>query len=91
MPSSNTILTGELDAQTKFWLFFLENYRVVWDFLVTILTSTSILDAVQLLIGSTMYSYFGPLVNFITQLYTMYNLDDFRWGKTRIGIAEKEE
>ncbi|KNG52576.1 glycosyltransferase family 2 protein [Stemphylium lycopersici] len=85
------VQTHEPDAQTRLCSIVLKSYRVVWDLLVVILASTSILDAVQLLIGSTMYGYFGSLVNFIVQLYTIYNLDDFTWGKTRIGIAEKAE
>jgi chitin synthase len=36
-----------------------------------------------------MHSYFAAYVNFMTQLYTLYKLDDFRWGKTRVVVAEK--
>ncbi|KAH6644894.1 chitin synthase [Boeremia exigua] len=81
----------KLDRQTKLWLFFLGRYRNAWDLLVAILASTSVLDAVQLCIGSMMYSYFIPFVNFVVQFYTLYKLDDFTWGKTRVGVEARVE
>jgi hypothetical protein len=31
----------------------------------------------------------GAAVNLVVQLYTLYNLNDFRWGKMRKGGTEK--
>ena len=59
--------------------------------LVIITASDSVLDAIQSFVGAVMYGIFAPTVNFITQLYVLYKLDDFRWGKTRIGVADKAE
>ncbi|KAG9187401.1 chitin synthase [Alternaria panax] len=78
-----------LDNQTKFYLFLLENYRLMYDMLVIVAASDSVLDAIQSFVGALMYGLFAPTVNFVTQLYTLYKLDDFRWGKTRIGVTDK--
>jgi chitin synthase len=59
--------------------------------LVIITASDSVLDAIQSLVGAVMYGVFAPTVKFITQLYVLYKLDDFRWGKTRIGVTDKAE
>ena len=57
--------------------------------LVVVAASDSVPDIIQSFIGFWMYGFFGPTVNFVTQIYTLYKLDDFRWGKTRIGVADK--
>ncbi|EDU46390.1 chitin synthase [Pyrenophora tritici-repentis] len=80
-----------VDPTTRYYLFFFENYRMVWDLLVIVVSMGSPTEAVQLFVGSMMYGYFAPLVNFITHLYTLYKLDDFRWGKTRVVVAQKAE
>ncbi|RMZ67133.1 chitin synthase [Pyrenophora seminiperda CCB06] len=86
-----TSYSGHLDPTTRYCLFFFENYRMVWDLLVIITSTGSPTEAVQLFIGSMMYGYFAPLINFMTHLYTLYKLDDFRWGKTRVVVAQKTE
>ncbi|RYN41491.1 hypothetical protein AA0113_g1652 [Alternaria arborescens] len=79
----------QIDNQTKFYLIILENYRLVYDLLVVVAASDSVPDIIQSFVGFWMYGFFGPTVNFVTQLYTLYKLDDFRWGKTRVGVADK--
>ena len=64
---------------------------MIWDILVIAMSTGSPTEAVQLFVGCIMYSYLAPLVNFITHIYTLCKLDDFRWGKTRIAVAGKEE
>ncbi|EFQ90064.1 hypothetical protein PTT_13433 [Pyrenophora teres f. teres 0-1] len=79
----------QLDPTTRYYLFFFENYRMIWDLLVIVMSTGSPTEAVQLFVGSMMYGYFAPLINFFTHLYTLYKLDDFRWGKTRVVVANK--
>ncbi|EMD85490.1 glycosyltransferase family 2 protein [Bipolaris maydis ATCC 48331] len=73
-----------LDNRTLSILYFLENYRKVWDLMCVIFSARSLLESLQLLSGIIIYGLCAPFVNFVVQLYTIYNLDDFRWGKTRI-------
>lgn len=68
----------------------MENYRLLYDLMIIMVTTDSLLEKVQALIGAYLYGLGAPFINFITQLYTLYKLDDFRWGKTRIAVAEKE-
>ena len=69
----------------------MENYRLIYEFLVIMISTDSLLEKVQALIGAYLYETFAPFVNLITQVYILRKLDDFRWGKTRIGVAEKEK
>ncbi|KAL6160158.1 hypothetical protein ACJQWK_09386 [Exserohilum turcicum] len=73
---------------TQTVVFFLEHYRMVWDILCIILRTGSPLEGIQLMAGAMLYAIFAPPINFITHLYTLYNLDDFRWGKTRIAVSK---
>ena len=61
---------------------------MVWDILCIILRTGSPLEGIQLMAGAMLYAIFAPPINFITHLYTLYNLDDFRWGKTRIAVSK---
>jgi chitin synthase len=62
---------------------------MIWDIVIMIFSTRSPKEAIQLFLGTIMYAQFGPIVNFTTQLYTLYKLDDFRWGKTRIAVSQK--
>jgi chitin synthase len=64
---------------------------VIYDFFVIMMSTDSLLEQFQAFMGVWMYSYFAQMMNFVTQLYTLYKLDDFRWGKTRIGVTAKVE
>lgn len=79
-----------MDPASAYALIVLLNYRRIWDFIVVVISSRSPLEFIQYCIGCVMYEYTVSTINFITQLYTIYNLDDFRWGQMRKAATKKE-
>ncbi|KAF2126323.1 glycosyltransferase family 2 protein [Dothidotthia symphoricarpi CBS 119687] len=77
-----------LDVRTGFILFMLGRFRNIWDILVVFKSSKSLTEVVQCLIGVVMCSTVGQTVTVIIHLYSLYHLDDFRWGKTRVTISD---
>lgn len=72
------------------YVLLMENYRLFYDIMVIMATTDSLHEHIQALIGAFIYGIGAPFINLITQIYTLYKLDDFRWGKTRIAVAEKK-
>ena len=48
------------------------------------------LDIFRFLIGLVVYLLFGALVNIMVGIYSLANVDCFKWGKTRIGSQETD-
>ena len=91
MNFANIRLTGDLDDRTIFYIVAFEYYRRVFDLMVTLISCDSFIDVVQTVIGCVAYTWSAAYVNVCTQFYTLCRMDDFRWGKTRIAVAGKEE
>lgn len=49
------------------------------------------IEIIQLYIGIIIWYFIGILLVFIIHLYTLYNLDDFSWGKTRINKNDDDD
>ncbi|KAI4656862.1 uncharacterized protein J4E78_006753 [Alternaria triticimaculans] len=81
----------DLDNRTIFYIVAFEYYRRVFDLMVTLISCDSFIDVVQTVIGCVAYTWSAAYVNVCTQFYTLWRMDDFRWGKTRIAVAGKEE
>jgi chitin synthase len=51
---------------------------------------SSILEILQAVIGWLLFNFVVSRLNFLTQAYTLYNLDDFRWGQMRKATTVKK-
>jgi chitin synthase len=63
---------------------------MAWDFTVLMISSNSLLEFLQAVLGWLLFVYVVSPLNFLTQAYTLYNLDDFRWGRMRKAATAKE-
>ena len=79
-----------MDPAIAYALLVLLKYRRIWSFVVGVISSRSPLEFFQYCIGCVMYEYTVSMIGMITQLYTIYNLDDFRWGQMRKTATKKE-
>jgi chitin synthase len=68
-----------------------EYYRRIFDLFIAVKTSDSFSEIVQTVLGCVLYTWSAAYVNVTTQFYTLWRMDNFRWGKTRIAVAGKEE
>jgi len=82
--------TATMDPAIAYALLVLLKYRRIWSFVVGVISSRSPLEFFQYCIGCVMYEYTVSMIGMITQLYTIYNLDDFRWGQMRKTVTKKE-
>lgn len=53
------------------------------------MSSRTLTEGIQYLSGAVIYHFICPYVSLVVQLFTFYNLDDFRWGKTRVVVEEE--
>jgi hypothetical protein len=51
----------------------------------------SALERFQFILGLSIFTVFGPLINICVTLYAVKNMDNFGWGKTRKVVAETGE
>lgn len=72
---------------TGFIFHFLVMYRKVWDLLIIFMFPRSLTEAIQYLLGAILCNIVGWLVAGAIQVYSLYHLDNFRWGKTRITVS----
>ena len=64
--------------------FALVTFRDIWNLSIVFMSPRSLKEAIQYVIGAVMCNAFGPYVGMTIVLYSLYHLDDLRWGKTRI-------
>ena len=64
--------------------FAFATFRDIWNLSIVFMSPRSRKEAIQYVIGALMCSFLGPYVGISIVLYSLYHLDDFRWGKTRI-------
>lgn len=68
--------------------FALDSFRNIWNLSIVFMSPRSLKEAIQYVIGFVMCNTLGPYVAMTVVLYSLYHLDDFRWGKTRIVIED---
>lgn len=49
------------------------------------------IDILRFFIGLIMYLFFGAIVNICICIYSLLNVDCFKWGKTRIAVETPQE
>lgn len=64
-------------------LFALGMFRNIWNLSIAFVSSRSLKEAIRYVIGAIMCIFFGQYVGTAVVIYSLYHLDDFRWGKTR--------
>lgn len=69
--------------------FFLATFHTTWDYLVVLSSSRTRLEFAQNLLGTLLIYHIGRVVACVVHIYTLYYLDDFRWGKMRAKIEAK--
>ncbi|KUL91538.1 hypothetical protein ZTR_01643 [Talaromyces verruculosus] len=74
----------EFDPRTRVMFFAFATFRDIWNLSIVFMSPWSRKEAIQYVIGALMCSFLGPYVSISIVLYSLYHLDDFRWGKTRI-------
>ncbi|PSN61826.1 hypothetical protein BS50DRAFT_561994 [Corynespora cassiicola Philippines] len=80
----------DFDRRTRHIFFVLVLIRQLWDFSIVFISPRSFIEAVQFIIGAFMCVMFGPMIGFTVQMYSLYKLNDFRWGKTRVVVSEDQ-
>lgn len=48
------------------------------------------IERLQLMLGLTIFTAFGPFINICVTVYAIFNMSNFGWGKTRQVITEAE-
>ncbi|PVI05811.1 glycosyltransferase family 2 protein [Periconia macrospinosa] len=72
-----------------YMLFSFSTFRTLWDISILLHAGQSATEIVQFIGGLILYYYCGSFVGLMIQLYTLYYIDDFRWGKTRVVVEEE--
>jgi len=90
MCCTDTQSAETIDYKTGVYLLLLSNHRIAWDFIVLTISSGSLSELFQAVSGWILVHYAGAYVYLLTQAYTLYNLDDFRWGQMRKAAIVKE-
>ncbi|KAH7348874.1 chitin synthase [Rhexocercosporidium sp. MPI-PUGE-AT-0058] len=73
----------EFDPKVEMFFFALGTFRYIWDLSIVFLSPRSLKEAIHYIIGTLMCHFLGPYVGMTVVLYSLYHLDDFRWGRTR--------
>jgi chitin synthase len=68
--------------------FALDTFRNIWNLAIVFMSPRSLKEAIQYVIGVVICNTLGPYVGITVVLYSLYHLDDPRWGKTRIVIED---
>ncbi|KAF9701679.1 hypothetical protein EKO04_000857 [Ascochyta lentis] len=72
-----------LDPTTARLCSSLIAYRNTWDYTTVLLSSTSLLQLCQNIVGCILVSQLAPTAGVIVHIYSLMYLDDFQWGKMR--------
>jgi chitin synthase len=54
------------------------------------ISCSSLLEIFQAILGWLLFNFVVSRLNFLTQAYSLYNLDDFRWGQMRKATTLKK-
>jgi chitin synthase len=54
------------------------------------ISCSSLSEIFQAILGWLLFNFVVSRLNFLTQAYTLYNLDDFRWGQMRKATTLKK-
>ncbi|KAH9205978.1 chitin synthase [Leptodontidium sp. 2 PMI_412] len=71
------------DPKIGMCLFALGMFRNIWNLSIAFVSCRSLKEAIHYVIGAMMCIFFGQYVGVAVVIYSLYHLDDFRWGKTR--------
>ncbi|KAF1925619.1 glycosyltransferase family 2 protein [Didymella exigua CBS 183.55] len=83
------LVRERLDHRTRYMAFFLATFRNIWDYSVVLSSSRTRLEFAQNLMGSFLTYNVSRFVGAVVHVYTLYYLDDFRWGLMRAKIVAK--
>ena len=64
---------------------------IVYSYLITAWLPLPNKEKVDFIVGFSMYVVVGQFINCIVVTYSLWNMDDFKWGKTREVAAETPE